>query len=126
MKKSLVSMISWLLVIAMMASMPLAAFADEPLPMKATVNPDEGKITVSGDVVTVKASAFTAKEDSTGFKYTVGISGAGAAFDVTVTSQQSRDAVGDVITTKTFFFTQKWEMSVALHRQRRRSRLIFL
>ena len=37
MKKSLVSMISWLLVIAMMASMPLAAFADEPLPMKATV-----------------------------------------------------------------------------------------
>lgn len=105
MKKSLVSLISWLLVIAMMASMPLAAFADEPLPMKATVNPDEGKITVSGDVVTVKASAFTAKEDSTGFKYTVGISGAGAAaFDVTVTSQQIRDAVGDVITTKTFDF----------------------
>lgn len=117
MKKSLVSMISWLLVIAMMASMPLTAFADEPLPMKATVNPDEGKITVSGDVVTVKASAFTAKEDSTGFKYTVGISGAGAAaevgtwitangnkFDVTVTSQQIRDAVGDVITTKTFDF----------------------
>ena len=104
MKKSLVSLISWLLVIAMMASMPLAAFADEPLPMKATVNPDEGKITVSGDVVTVKASAFTAKEDSTGFKYTVGISGAGAAFDVTVTSQQIRDAVGDVITTKPFDF----------------------
>lgn len=104
MKKSLVSLISWLLIIAMMASMPLTAFADEPLPMKATVNPDEGKITVSGDVVTVKASAFTAKEDSTGFKYTVGISGAGAAFDVTVTSQQIRDAVGDVITTKTFDF----------------------
>ena len=117
MKKSLVSLISWLLVIAMMASMPLAAFADEPLPMKATVNPDEGKITVSGDVVTVKASAFTAKEDSKGFKYTVVISGAGAAadvgtwitangdkFDVTVTSQQIRDAVGDVITTKPFDF----------------------
>ena len=105
MKKSLVSLISWLLVIAMMASMPLAAFADEPLPMKATINPDEGKITVSGDVVTVKASAFTAKTDGTGFEYTIGISGAGAAaFVVTVTSQQIRDAVGDVITTKTFDF----------------------
>ena len=105
MKKSLVSLISWLLVIAMMASMPLAAFADEPLPMKATINPDEGKITVSGDVVTVKASAFTAKTDGTGFEYTIGISGAGAAaFVVTVTSQQIRDAVGDVITTKPFDF----------------------
>lgn len=118
MKKSLVSLISWLLVIAMMASvMPLAAFADETLPMKATVNPDEGKITVSGDVVTVKAGAFTAKEDGTGFVYTIGISGAGAAAEVgtwitehgdkivvEVTSQKIRDAVGDVIATKTFDF----------------------
>lgn len=105
MKKSLVSLISWLLVIAMMASMPLAAFADEPLPMKATINPDEGKITVSGDVVTVKASAFTAKTDGTGFEYTIGISGAGAAaFVVTVTSQKIREAVGDVIATKTYDF----------------------
>ncbi|MCI7573359.1 MAG: SH3 domain-containing protein [Clostridiales bacterium] len=117
MKKSLVSLISWLLVIAMMASMPLAAFADEPLPMKATINSDEGKITVSGDVVTVKASAFTAKTDGTGFEYTIGISGAGAAADVgtwimangdkfvvTVTSQKIREAVGDVIATKTYDF----------------------
>ena len=117
MKKSLVSLISWLLVIAMMASMPLAAFADEPLPMKATINPDEGKITVSGDVVTIKASAFTAKTDGTGFEYTIGISGAGAAADVgtwimangdkfvvTVTSQKIREAVGDVIATKTYDF----------------------
>ena len=104
MKKSLVSRISWLLVIAMMASMPLAAFADEPL--KANVTFDSNVIKESNGEFIVDASKMTL--DGNAFKTTLTLSSENetikakldtdsSSITVELTSDKLRGMTGDVL-----------------------------
>lgn len=110
MKKSLVSIISWLLVIAMMASvMPLAAFADEPL--KANVTFDSNVIKESNGEFIVDASKMTL--DGNAFKTTLTLSSENetikakldtdsSSITVELTSDKLRGMTGDVLQQKTY------------------------
>ena len=109
MKKSLVSLISWLLVIAMMASMPLAAFADEPL--KANVTFDSNVIKESNGEFIVDASKMTL--DGNAFKTTLTLSSENetikakldtdsSSITVELTSDKLRGMTGDVLQQKTY------------------------
>lgn len=109
MKKSLVSMISWLLIIAMMASMPLAAFADEPL--KANVTFDSNVIKESNGEFIVDASKMTL--DGNAFKTTLTLSSENetikakldtdsSSITVELTSDKLRGMTGDVLQQKTY------------------------